>query len=233
LHDRGHFKVALTYRKGFLNYNIAPDFPYLLPLRAGSQVQPICKDKMLCLYPDKKDSSFDVYGFPVAFGDTVFAARKGVVCKIQNLLADSSLNETGHGYFLDLQHADGTYGRYEGIQTNSPLVEYGQEVEAGDPIAFVSGQEQQGSLLSFQVFYYTDKVTAEKICPDNTTTVSVPVRFTICNTEGGSAVELSCSQSYTVVHPMEIITKEMNRKDLRRWMRRNSDKGGFGIFSRE
>jgi Peptidase family M23 len=226
LHDRGHFKVALTYRKGFLHYAIAPDFPYLLPLRAGSQVQPVCKDRLVCFYPDQKESSFEVYAFPVVLGDTVFAARRGVVCKMQNLLADSSLNETGHGFFLDIQHADGTYGRYEGIEANPSFVEYGQEVEAGDPIALVGSEERKASLLSFRVFYYTEKVPAEKICPDNTTTVSVPVHF-----EG--LADFSCHQSYTVVHPLEVITKEMNRKDLRRWMRRKSDKSGFGIFSKE
>jgi len=224
LHVEGKFKVKLTYRRGFINYDIKPEFPYLLPLESGTVAKLFCKDSLLSFYPGKTDSCFHVNGFTAHAGDTIFASRRGVVSKLRHLTADTSLHDTGLGYFLDIQHIDGTYGRYDGIQVDSPMiVSYGQLVEAGEPIAIVRKTSVDSTFFSFQVFYYDDRVVTDPIGPTNVKVVSIPIQF---HNERLN----SCAYCYEVKHPEEIITMEMNKRELRKWMRKTGKKGILPSF---
>lgn len=229
---QGHFKIALTYRHGHLRYNLENKFPYLVPLKEGSIAKLVCSDSLRSFYACpvssgrviKKDTTFYVNGFFAQSGDLITAARRGIVSKINTYKVDSTLANTNLGYFLDIQHADGSYGRYDGIQKDSMLVEIGQEVEAGEPIALVRKSPEEDTFFSFLVFCYKDKVVTDKIGPSNVKIVTVPVYFQ-------GATSTCCSHSYEVVHPEETIMREMSKRDLRKWNRRKKMKEeGRGLF---
>lgn len=210
---RGNFKIALSYRKGNLVYNFPKKFPYLIPLKAGSTTRLLCSDSVRANYPLQQDSTFYIKGFYAQSRDTIYAARRGVVSKIQNYAMDSSLVNRGIGYFLDIQQPDGSYGRYDGISADSSFVEVGDIVEAGDPIARVREDNRDSTYFSFQVFYYDEKVITDPIGPKNTQQIWLPIKF-------HSMAFPTNSHYYIVEHPEEIITQEMSKRDLRRWSRK-------------
>ncbi|MFK7807532.1 MAG: M23 family metallopeptidase [Saprospiraceae bacterium] len=224
LHVEGKFKVKLTYRRGFIDYDLQDNFPYLLPLKNGTVAELFCQDSLLSFYPGKTDSCFHVNGFNAYPSDTIYASRRGVVSKLRHLAVDTSLHHSSIGYYLDIQHADGTYGRYDGIQVDSPMiVSYGQVVEAGDPIAVVRETTADSTFFSYQVFYYDDRVVTDPIGPMNVKVVSVPIQF-------HNEKLNSCAHCYEVEHPEAIITMEMNKRELRKWMRKTGKKGILPSF---
>ncbi len=226
---QGYFKIALTYRRGHLKYKMEQNYPFLVPLKEGSIAKLVCQDSLLSFYPSpissgrlvKKDTVLHIKGFFAKSGAEITAARRGIVSKINNYQIDSTLRTSGLGYYLDIQHADGSYGRYDGIQKDSIFVVVGQSVEASEPIARVRKSPNEDTFFSFQVFCYEDKIVTDKIGPSNVKRVTVPVHFQ-------GATSTCCSNFYEVVHPEETIIREMNKRELRRWMRKKTKgKSGF------
>jgi hypothetical protein len=83
------------------------------------------------------------------FRDTVFSAREGIVCQlikpreIQGMVRGTNA--------IVVLHPDYTFGRYEQLANEGFLVEPGQKIKAGDPIALApSGIEPH---ILFSVYH--------------------------------------------------------------------------------
>ena len=217
INSRGSFKIKLSYRRGKLSYDIDEQFPYLFPLKVGSFARTLCRDSLLLFYPHQKDTCFHLTGFFAQSGDTIFASRRGVVSKIQNFISEDSFNSKNFSNYLDVQHPDGSYGRYEGIQNNCALATIGQMVEAGDPIAVVRFIPNTiNTFFTFRVFYYSEKVVTRKISHSNTKMTTMPVSFHGLT----EVVSLCCTQTYPVCHPEDIVMREMSKREVKRWLKR-------------
>ncbi|MFT4666663.1 MAG: hypothetical protein ACI8YQ_004261 [Polaribacter sp.] len=221
--DQGYFKIALTYRRGCLKYKLEKNFPYLVPIKEGNIAKLVCSDSLLSFYHCpissgrlmKKDTILYINGFFAQSGEEITAARRGIVSKVKNYQTDSTLHDSGLGYYLDIQHADGSYARYDGIQKDSMLVEIGQLVEAGEPIALVRKSLSGDTFFSLRIFCYEDRIVTDKIGPSNVKLVMMPIHFQ-------GATSTCCSHFYEVVHPEETIIREMSKRELRRWTRKRA-----------
>jgi murein DD-endopeptidase MepM/ murein hydrolase activator NlpD len=75
------------------------------------------------------------FGMPE--GTTVFSAREGTVLKVEDRF-DQSCWQPGcdqYANYVEIRHPDGTLGRYFHLQQGSVIVEPGQWVDRGEPIA--------------------------------------------------------------------------------------------------
>lgn len=92
--------------------------------------------------------------FPAAVGTTIVAARDGIVVDVREDSAtgcgDRSCADQGN--YVRVDHGDGTFASYYHLDTNGALVEVGERVCAGEPIAR-SGNTgfSTGPHLHFQV----------------------------------------------------------------------------------
>jgi hypothetical protein len=157
------FKYNSGFQKGCMRPVINRDFTYLFPISPGkdAQVYEMSPDKIKDSSSHIADSAYwYVLRLKMKSGDTIYAARKGFVNVIsdQNGANDAGQVSIGTENFIEIVHADCSFGRYGILKKNSSLVKPGQVVKAGQPIGLVGGDAYgRGSDLRFSVYYYQEE----------------------------------------------------------------------------
>jgi len=163
------FNYNSRYQKGCMHPVVNADFTYLMPISPGKEAQSyeMSPDKL----PDtsaraasksatarNKDSvSWYVLRLKMKAGDTIFAARKGIVTELEDQSGANDAGQTSVNTenYIELVQTDCSFARYGILKKNSALVKPGQEVKAGQPIGLVGGDSfGRGSDLRFSVYYY-------------------------------------------------------------------------------
>jgi Peptidase family M23 len=213
-----NFNYSTSYRKGCEKTKTDTLFAYLLP------ISPNKTTKVTELYNigqkfGNTSAPKDWYAlaFNVSEGDTIFAARKGIVGAIasnreplgESLAYNSEVN------FVEIQHEDCTFAKYELFKKGGIFVQEGDIVQAGQPLGIISSNNYVGgSQARFSVSYsfVEPVVKGGKKTDEKHYYAYVPVRFWVNN-----AVEkLVTNTKYTSEHPEVLIVKEMTKKEKKR-----------------
>ncbi len=102
---------------------------YVLPWPAGSSYK---LNNSYCV-PTGGHRGQQAYDFLIPIGDTVVAARAGVVRQVKEDSPDNGMG-SDHNHVM-VEHADGSVGFYAHLKQGDVLVEVGENVEAGQTIA--------------------------------------------------------------------------------------------------
>jgi hypothetical protein len=171
------FNYSTKNQKGCMHPIVNTDFTYLLPISPGMQAQSYemspdklpdtTKSKIVNTSTDKsRDSvSWYVLRLKMKSGDTIYAARKGVVTEIQdqNGANDAGQISVSTENYVEIVQADCSFARYGILKKNSAFVKPGQSVKAGQPIGLVGGDSfGRGSDLRFSVYYYQEEYNASQ-----------------------------------------------------------------------
>jgi murein DD-endopeptidase MepM/ murein hydrolase activator NlpD len=150
------FNVKNTSRKGLLNPVVNPNFTYLLPTAPGLETQAYRIPNTHSSNPGAQDSGYSVR-LRAKSGDTIYAARRGVVSglDVSNAENDAGATTTTNWNFVEIFHVDGSFAQYGILKKDGALVHPGQTVEAGTPIGIVGGDQYgRGSEIRFSVTSY-------------------------------------------------------------------------------
>jgi murein DD-endopeptidase MepM/ murein hydrolase activator NlpD len=141
---------------------------YILPFPVGS-AYPIYQSYCWCAGGHRNQLAYD---FTIPIGDTIVAARDGVVREVQE---DSPDNGQGYGEHnrVYIQHEDGTAAVYAHLMQNSVIVEPGDIVKTGQFFAF-SGNSGESDVPHLHFGVYENYPPVEGL--------DVPVNFR--NAEG-------------------------------------------------
>ena len=169
-----------------------------------------------------KQSTEDYYatGFQYQLGDTICATRAGVIFETsdevnegekKNQLFKSQRNRIG------IQHKDGTLGHYSILSPIKLLVNPGDNVIPGQPLAVFNKTGERFTVL-FSITYLNEKKayansnfgTSQPASPYN----YVPVLFYDDETKKG--ISLSSNNKYIITHPKEVIGLELSKKDKKK-----------------
>jgi hypothetical protein len=150
------FKYNSEYQKGCMHPAVNKDFTYLYPISPGKDAQ------VYEMSPLKASDSTSWYVLRLKMkpGDTIYAARRGVVNETedQSGINDAGQTSLGTENFIEIVHADCSFARYGILKKNSALVKPGQLVKAGQPIGLVGGDAYgRGSDIRFSVYYYQEE----------------------------------------------------------------------------
>lgn len=150
------FKYSSGFQKGCMHPAINRDFIYLLPISPGTAAQ------AYEMSPDKSADSASWYVLRLKMkpGDTIFAARKGIVNDVQDNDAanDAGQSSIGRENYIEIIQADCSFARYGILKKAGALVKAGQAVKAGQPIGLVGGDTYgRGSDLRFSIYYYQEE----------------------------------------------------------------------------
>ncbi len=160
------FKYSSAFQKGCMHPIVNKDFTYLLPISPGkdAQVYEMSPDKIKDSSARTSDSAYwYVLRFKMKLGDTIYAARKGIVNIVsdQNGANDAGQTSIGTENFIEIVHADCSFARYGILKKNNAFVKPGQLVKAGQPIGLIGGDSYgRGSDLRFSVYYYEEDNSA-------------------------------------------------------------------------
>jgi hypothetical protein len=217
------FSWHYRFFKGVTNPKPDTNFAYLLP------VAPNHTTRIFELYyiakqfggqPEPK--GWYSAGFHVHKGDTVYAARSGRVTETleQADLRDSSISYARGENFIEVYHKDNSFGRYRVFRDSSIFVHAGDWVEAGQPIGIAGGDKYaSGPQVQFSVYYNHN----EDVMKDGESTgithhwAYVPLKFWTKG-QGQGPAHLTNHATYTSEHPADVITKEMTKKEAKKWM---------------
>jgi Peptidase family M23 len=146
------FNYRSSFQKGCIHPIVNADFIYLLPITPGTQAQ------VYEMSPVKATDSASWYVLRLKMkpGDTIYAARKGLVNDVQdqNGANDAGQTSIGTENFVEIAQPDCSFARYGILKKNSALVKPGQMVKAGQPVGLVGGDSYgRGSDLRFSVYY--------------------------------------------------------------------------------
>ena len=179
------------------------EFPYLIPLQPGKNVQVVDITSLNTLGTNKKHQAFLATGFKVSTGDAIFAARTGEVVEIAGR---KRTNKSANWYnkwtnCVTVLQADGTLICYKNCKTKK--LQLGQKIYAGQQI----GEVVDGSEPLILVIYH-DLLT-EKF-----------PRFIIPQfaTSERKVEVLISSGTYTVIHPDDIKAMEMTRRERKKYI---------------
>lgn len=200
------FNYKSGFQKGCMHPNVNRDFIYLLPITPGTQAQVY---EMSPVKATSDSGSWYVLRMKMKPGDTIYAARKGIVNDIQdqNGANDAGQVSIGTENYIEITQPDCSFAKYGILKKNSALVKTGQTVKAGQPIGLVGGDTYgRGSDLRFSVYYYQEdggilKQTA-------TSNYIVPQIWTKNNGKG----RLKHGAIYTSEFPAAVLNQEIPKK---------------------
>ncbi|HVW62072.1 MAG TPA: hypothetical protein VHC48_18610, partial [Puia sp.] len=188
-------KYTTSYQKGCLQPSLHPEFTYVLPVSPGKETQVFEMSKTPGV--DGQDSGF-VVRCKMQPGDTIFAARRGIVTAVHTGSAenDAGTAATDNWNSVEIVHGDCTFGQYGVFKKDGAFVHPGQQVEAGTPLGLVGGDKfGRGSDIRFDVCYY-----------QGSHSILLPMQFW---TKKNGKGKLKHGATYISEHPKAVLSQEL------------------------
>jgi hypothetical protein len=148
----GGFEYKFNTRIGAYPVEHDNDAVYLLPFSEGKTAKAVAFDLSSSRTPGKI-----LWAFEMDAGELVHASRGGVVCQ-QTTVQERDGRKIGDNT-ITILHPDLTFGRYELLADGSFMVELGDNIEAGTPIARVGESRLSPKpQLRFWVYYVSSPI---------------------------------------------------------------------------
>jgi hypothetical protein len=203
------FNYKTSSRKGCLHPVVDAGFTYLLPIRPGLETQAYRVVNSRhgtgggggagaagVAAASGQDSGYAVR-LRANIGDTIYAARRGVVTVVDVGYTenDAGATTTNGWNRVEIAQSDCSFAEYGVFKKDGAFVRPGQVVEAGTPVGLVGGDRYgRGSDVRFSVSYYPETPGTE-----------IPLQFwTKVNGKG----PLKHGVSYTSEFPRNILLQE-------------------------
>lgn len=186
-------------------------YPYLLPRTPGKSIKTSGTYFIGDLF-GKSNSEFYAMGFQYQLGDTICATRAGIVYDASENAAQRKENELFNSNSRNnifIEHNDGTIARYNVQGSIKLIVNIGDKVIPGQPIAVFNKEDKIYSVI-FDVFYLNMKSKSEA----GTNYFTVRPRFLL----SPDKIELANAFSNypEVIHPNEIVIKELTNREIKK-----------------
>jgi hypothetical protein len=206
--DPVKFNYSSHFYKGCLQPKPDTGFTYLLPIGPGKEAQAYEMNN-----PSGGTAQQNVYVIRLRMkpGDTIYAARKGVVTDVedQDVSNDAGAVSAGHENNVEIIHADCSFGHYGILRKNSALVKPGQMVKAGQPIGLVGGDAYgRGSEARFSVYY-----NQEEQGPQNAEDLKISIAYVRLQfwTKNNGKSMLKHGAVYTSEFPLAVLNQEIKK----------------------
>jgi len=148
------FFYSYNVTQGFLNPILDPDVTYILPFKKGKKVKVYWGTR-----PGISPEKWKKYVVNSNNQDSVFVMRKGVVVVLRTLTRfdkDESTQETKKESVKEIvvEHSDGTFASYTGIDENSITVKVGQSINSHDYLGVMDKSNGGRYSFTFDIYYH-------------------------------------------------------------------------------
>jgi len=221
------FKYSMNYAKGCINPKADTGFTYLLPLSPGKETQAYVMEKSQQTKSTESSAggnaqqinpgskNWYLIRMRMKPGDTIFAARRGMVTEVDDRSEsnDAGASSIGNENYVEIVHADCSFGEYGILRKGSALVKPGQFVEAGTPVGLVGGDKfGRGSEIRFSVHYNVEPDEAGM----NNGKISweyVSLKFW---TKDNGKISLHHGGNYISEFPVAILRQELKKPETKK-----------------
>lgn len=199
---------------------------YLIPLGEGKSTTVYRLGNISDQYFDgEAPEGWASFAFSAEAGDTIYAARRGTVIEVEDYHPVSSslgLAYTAQVNSMKVEHEDCTIGYYRLFKPKSTLAAEGFSVEAGDALGIVAAGENYGIGTHLQFTVYYAKITRELLLKYRSPATTpfenayIDPKFALTT----KPAQITDRQSVTVSHPIDVITEEMSRSQVKKWKKK-------------
>ncbi len=229
------FKTRYYYTEGNPRAKHNNKINYLIPLKDIGATRVTKVNNFAESLGHEVADTWNCFSFIASPGDTVYAARRGVVLEVKDNfeIADQSPYFTIKRNSVKMVHKDGTMSRYLLFQQNGIFVQPGDEVYAGDPIGLVGGTSNQSvGNIWLMIYHYNsgyfklngDFNNISMSSFDRMTDEDDPNKWVYVNpnfitTEG--IVQLDENGIYESVYTTEGKQQELTKREKKRLLKKN------------
>lgn len=226
--ERNDTYITYGYSVSYIFGNWEPKvdslFHYILPFKKGKNYSIYESNNVREKYfGSEKLKTWKSYFVSSKTPDTICAMRKGIVVDIKNQFVTDTL-VTGYVYTsksnsIKIEHEDGTYASYQGLKMNSFMVKLGETVYPATPLAILDKFNNKTYNLHFFISYIgkKDYVTDPKATLKTAQTPYDYITPYFYTAEG--VLKIVPKGNYTADYNEEIVTKEMNKKELKLFLK--------------
>ena len=206
-----NYRFSFSYAKGNVYGKTKTDPIYLIPVAEGMQVKAILNSNIAKRL--NKEEGYETYvgiSFNLDQPSSIVAPRKGVIAemKMDHRPDKENLTFTAEENYIEIYHEDGTITRITVLKSGSEKVEVGDLVLPGQVLAESAGENYQQGPHVRMVNQRTVKDGADKLKYSY-----FPVVFA---TDKGN-IEIKELSDFIVAHPSEVVTLELNKKELQKF----------------
>lgn len=204
-----NYRYAYSFAKGNVYGKTKIDPVYLIPVAEGTAVKAVLNSNISQhLAEEKRSDSYVGVSFSFDHATAIVAPRKGVIAemKMDYDAEKENLNFSANENYIEIYHEDGTITKLMVLKKGSEKVEVGDLVFPGQVLAESGGENYLTGPHVRMVNQRTEKDGADKL-----KYTYFPVVFA---TEQGN-MEIKALSEFTVTHPQEVITRELNKKELK------------------
>ncbi len=213
--DQADYDYRWSFYEGFANPKLNEKVTYLIPVKSGIPVTTLGLSSIKETYgSEKAPANFYAVGFKMDEGEQVLAARRGTVVEIKNGQegAGGNLSYSRNSSSILIRHRDNSLARYSVLKDNSFLVQVGDEVEAGDPMATVGGENYaSGTHMRLMVYYL--KFDKQKNEGNRYSWEYIKPVFA---TENEGNTQLADGEQYVSSHSEALILQEWTKRELKK-----------------
>lgn len=209
--ERTGFQYNTKLFKGNYRETFQSNLSYLIPGEADQRVK---MSPLSVQYndPSKKDPYTGV-GFYFEQEVSIVSPRKGIISEMK---MDLDRNTSGPSNFdsenyVEIYHEDGTFTRLSGLKKSSETVSVGDLVYPSQVIA-ISGLDVNQSKQHVKMVQ-----SRWEFGENGMTWVNFPVNLF---TEEGSITSSEEISNTFISHPLDLITQEMNKKELKKFQKK-------------
>jgi hypothetical protein len=207
--------------KGRPSPKIDTGFAYLLPVASNKETR-VYELAYLGeqIAGESKPKDWYSLSLHVDAGDTVYAARHGRVTDVRDnaSLQDSNIAYAHGENYVEIEQNDYSFAKYSVFRDSAIFVHPGETVEAGQPLGIAGGDKYAGGpQVRFCVFYQLRQEVTDAEGNGTGKTHNwayVPLYFW---TKEQGRIRLTDKTTYTGESPADVVTKEMSKKDAKKW----------------
>jgi len=211
------YSYTYMYRRGIPNSKVDTSFVYLLPFKSNTSVEVRYLNNLNAKYFDKEEpETWKAFQFISNRPDTVCSVRKGTVVNV----VDNYSIDTTHAYsfsskrnMIMIEHLDGTFARYQGLDGKNIFVKEGDEVLPNQSLGtLIQYDKNEIYQLRFAIDYLTEKPMEEDAKTGKFSYEYLDPYFQ--TTEG--ILKLKPRKKFIAKIPKEIIIKELSKKEIKK-----------------
>lgn len=205
------FRYNTKLYKGDFQQSPTIQNPYLIPLEVGTlaSMRPLTVSSSV---RNNNENKPPYTGALFLFKDSrkVTAPRKGIISELK--MDSETIIEGPADFasenFIEIYHQDGTFSRLSGLKANSSQVEVGDSVIPGQVIA-------ESNLYAKTGQHHVKMIQSKwEMDVKGILWINFPIQV---YSENGLISSDQVENEFTVSHPSELITQELDKKELKRY----------------
>lgn len=204
--DVPRFNYQIKYFRSNPMAKINLDFPYLIPLAPGTDTQPFDVNSIKGFCGAKEPKGWLATGFEVKQGQAVYASRNGIVVELIGATRNTDTLTWYNAWtnVITLLQPDGILMCYHNVVDQKKQLRIGDKVFAGQQLGVIAQGASELVLLDYRESLNSDDL------------LFIVPKFVV----GKDKLELlTSSKRYSIIHPEDIITIEMSKKEIRKLLK--------------